>query len=46
MWGSLDDWYSRPKLRILADQTIINQIYKPKDWNRITLSTHGNRLKY
>jgi hypothetical protein len=46
MWGSLGDWYSRPKLRILADQTIINQILKLEDWNRITFRARGNRLEY
>ncbi len=45
-WGSLGDWYARPSLRIWADQTIINQVYKPEKWNRMTIRARGNRLEY
>lgn len=45
-WGSLGDWYARPSLRILPDQAIINQVYKPEQWNRMTLRARGNRLEY
>lgn len=45
-WGSLGDWYVRPKLRVYADQTIISQTYKPEAWNRLTLRARGNRLEY
>ena len=45
-WGSLGDWYARPSLRILPDQTIINQVYKPEKWNRMTIRARGNRLEY
>ncbi|MDT0686957.1 3-keto-disaccharide hydrolase [Autumnicola psychrophila] len=45
-WGSLGDWYARPSLRIYPDQTIINQAYKPEDWNRMTIRARGNRLEY
>ena len=45
-WGSLGDWYARPSLRIYPDQTIINQVYKPEEWNRMTIRARGNRLEY
>ncbi len=45
-WGSLGDWYTRKSLRIFADQTIINQAYKPENWNRMTIRARGNRLEY
>lgn len=45
-WGSLGDWYARPKLRIFADQAIIGQAYQPGDWNRLTLRARGNRFEY
>lgn len=45
-WGSLGNWYARPSLRIFADQSIINQVYKPKEWNRMTIRARGNRLEY
>ena len=44
--GSLGDWYARPSLRILPDQSIINQVYKPEEWNRMTIRARGNRLEY
>ena len=44
--GSLGDWYKRPSLRILPDQAIINQVYKPEKWNRMTIRAQGNRLEY
>lgn len=44
--GSLGDWYARPSLRVFADGKIMNQIYKPKDWNRITIRARGNRIEY
>lgn len=46
MWGSLGDWYARPSLRVFADQTIIQQVCKTEDWNRITIRARGNRLEY
>ncbi len=45
-WGSLGDWYARPKLRIFADQKTIGQTYQPEDWNRLTIRARGNRLEY
>ncbi len=45
-WGSLGDWYARKSLRIYPDQTIINQVYKPEKWNRLTICARGNRLEY
>jgi hypothetical protein len=45
-WGSLGDWYARKSLRIYPDQTIINQVYKPEKWNRMTIRARGNRLEY
>ncbi|MDB4473673.1 DUF1080 domain-containing protein [Opitutaceae bacterium] len=45
-WGSLGDWYARKTLRIFADQTTINQAYRPEDWNRMTIRARGNRLEY
>ena len=45
-WGSLGDWYARKSLRIYPDQTIINQVYKPGKWNRMTIRARGNRLEY
>ncbi len=45
-WGSLGNWYERPSFRILTDQTIINETYKPKEWNRITIRARGNRLEH
>lgn len=45
-WGSLGDWYARKTLRIFADQTNINQAYRPEDWNRMTIRARGNRLEY
>ncbi len=44
--GSLGDWYVRPALRIFPDQAILNQVYKPETWNRLTLRARGNRLEY
>jgi hypothetical protein len=44
--GALADWYARRSLRILPDQTIINQVYKPDEWNRMTIRARGNRLEY
>ena len=44
--GTLGDWYARPSLRIFPDQSIINNIYKTGDWNRMTLRARGNRLEY
>ena len=46
MRGTLGDWYARPKLRIYPDQSIINQVYKSEDWNRMTIRAHGNRIEY
>ena len=45
-WGSLGDWYSRPSLRIFSDQRIINQLYEPGNWNRLTIRARGDRLEY
>lgn len=45
-WGSLGDWYARQSLRIYPDQTIINQVYMPEKWNRITIRARENRLEY
>lgn len=45
-WGSLGDWYSRPKLRIFADQEILKQAYQPEDWNRLTIRARDKRLEY
>ncbi|GAB5559015.1 MAG: hypothetical protein SynsKO_06620 [Synoicihabitans sp.] len=45
-WGSLGDWYARKKLRIFADQDVVNQAYRPGDWNRMTLRARGDRLEY
>lgn len=45
-WGSLGDWYVRPSLRIFSDQTIVNDAYRPDDWNRITIRARENRLEY
>ncbi len=45
-WGSVGDWYVRPKLRVYADQAIINQTVKPEDWNRMTMRARGNRVEY
>lgn len=44
--GSLGDWYARPSLRIFPDQSIINQVYKSEEWNRLTIRARGNRLEY
>jgi len=44
--GSLGDWYKRPLLRIFPDQSIINQVYKTGDWNRMTIRARANRLEY
>ena len=44
--GSLGDWYTRPSLRIYADQAVITQVYKPGKWNRMTIRAYGNRLEY
>ncbi|MFC1766857.1 DUF1080 domain-containing protein, partial [Planctomycetota bacterium] len=45
-WGSLGDWYARPSLRIYPDPIILNQTYKPEQWNRMTIRARGNRLEY
>ena len=45
-WGSLGDWYARPKLRIYPDQVIIDKAYTPEDWNRMTIRALGNHLEY
>lgn len=45
-WGSLGDWYARKSLRIYPDQTIINHVYEPEKWNRMTIRARGNRLEY
>lgn len=45
-WGSLGDYYARRSLRIYPDQTIINQVYEPEKWNRLTIRARGNRLEY
>ncbi|MGJ8744478.1 3-keto-disaccharide hydrolase [Polaribacter sp.] len=44
--GSLGDWYARLSLRVFADEKIMNQMYKPKDWNRITIRARRNRIEY
>jgi hypothetical protein len=44
--GTLGDWYARPSLRIFPDQNIINQVYKPGEWNRMTIRARANRLEY
>jgi hypothetical protein len=45
-WGSLGDWYVRPSLRIYPDPAIIDQVYQPGEWNRMTIRARGNRLEY
>ena len=45
-WGSLGDWYKRQHLRIFANQTVINRVYQPEKWNRLTLRARRNRLEY
>jgi hypothetical protein len=44
--GSVGDWYVRPNLRIYADQALVNQIFKPANWNRMTMRARGNRVEY
>lgn len=44
--GALADWYARRNLRIFPDQSIINQVYKTDEWNRMTIRARGNRLEY
>ena len=44
--GSLGDWYSRPSLRVYADQKILDQAYKEEKWNRMTIRARDNRLEY
>lgn len=44
--GSLGDAYARPALRIFPDPSIINQTFKPEEWNRLTLRARANRLEY
>lgn len=44
--GALADWYARRNLRVLPDQTIINQVFKTDEWNRMTIRARGNRLEY
>uniref|UniRef100_UPI00404737EE 3-keto-disaccharide hydrolase n=1 Tax=Mariniflexile sp. TaxID=1979402 RepID=UPI00404737EE len=45
-YGSLGDWYARPKLRVFPDEKIINQVYKKEAWNRLTIRARGNRIEY
>lgn len=45
-WGSLGDWFARPKLRIFADQNLISSTYKPQEWNRMTIRARDNRIEY
>lgn len=45
-WGSLGDWYARKTLRIYPDPALINQVYKPEEWNRMTIRARENRLEY
>jgi hypothetical protein len=45
-FGSIGDWFSRPKFRIYADKTIIDKQYKANEWNRVTLRARGNRVEY
>lgn len=44
--GTLGDWYARPSLRVFPDQKIINEVYKPEAWNRLTIRARGNRIEY
>lgn len=44
--GTLGDWYARPSLRVFPDPEIINNVYKPEAWNRMTIRAVGNRLEY
>jgi hypothetical protein len=46
MRGTLGDWYARPKLRVFPDEKIINQVYKPEEWNRMTIRARANRIEY
>ncbi|MCC4831817.1 DUF1080 domain-containing protein [Shewanella sp. 10N.7] len=44
--GALADWYARRSLRILADQSLINKVFKTDQWNRMTIRALANRLEY
>ena len=44
--GSLGDWYARPSLRVFPDKKNINQVYKPGEWNRLTIRARENRIEY
>jgi len=44
--GTLGDWYVRPALRIFPDPAVLDKIYQPDSWNRMTLRARGNRLEY
>lgn len=44
--GSLGDWYARPSLRIFADPKIMKRVFKPEDWNRMTLRSKSNRIEH
>ncbi|MEW2922141.1 DUF1080 domain-containing protein [Muricauda sp. ANG21] len=45
-WGSLGDWYKRPKLRVYADSKLIALTVDTDGWNRMTIRARGNRLEY
>ncbi len=44
--GSIGDWYVRPSLRIYADKAVVDQIFKPENWNRMTMRVRGDHLEY
>ena len=44
--GSLGDWFARPSLRVFPDHNIIKEVYKPEEWNRLTIRAQGNRIEY
>jgi hypothetical protein len=45
-FGSIGDWFSRPRFRIYADKEILDKEYKENEWNRVTLRARGNRVEY
>ncbi|MGJ8671991.1 3-keto-disaccharide hydrolase [Rubritalea sp.] len=44
--GSLGDWYARPSLRVFADSELMKKVFKPEDWNRMTIRAEGDHIEY
>ncbi|MGJ8676057.1 MAG: family 16 glycoside hydrolase [Akkermansiaceae bacterium] len=44
--ASLGDWYARRSLRIRVDGDILDEVFAPEEWNRMTIRAVGNHIEY